>query len=166
VIALEARAAVLALVVAGVACGPPRPAIAPTNGAASPAADEAGCGDVVDPLDACAVHDGCPGSPHADSGQTGEDGCPEPGGIPVGMACHGDEQHLRAIAREIRSRPRLTRLTIASSVPGCAGAVRIGLEREGVAHETLEAVTRGAPDPCAPWVYFEIAGWDGRRCGG
>jgi hypothetical protein len=155
-----------AAVLAAIACGAPsRPAPvakpAPTGRVAAPAAD---CGDRIDPNDACPLLDGCARDSHRDAGTDEDDGCPGAGGIPFASTCHEEDRRFAAFAAEIARRPSLTTLRIVSSVTGCAQRVRDGLERAGVAAARLEAVTRGAPDPCDDWVRFEIAAWDGRRC--
>src|SRR5512140_378256 len=117
-------------------------------------------GDRIDVNDLCPLQDGCASVHPAESG---EDGCPRPGAIPTAVGCPTDTRRLTQIARDMGARPSLTRLRIASSVPGCAQAVRDGLERAGVTAARLEI--RAAPASRETrWAYFEIAAWDGVTC--
>jgi hypothetical protein len=157
----------LAFTIAALACrAPSRPAADATphpSDLRKPGSVDANCGDIPDPSDACPLLDGCPGS-GTDAGHEGDDGCPGPGGIPSATDCLADESRISEIARQIRKRPGLTSLRIASSVPGCSELLRRGIERSGVGNVALVAVTRGVQDPCARWAHFEVASWEGRAC--
>ena len=124
--------------------------------AAPPGAAESSAQCLPDPNDRCPVlPGGCPGV-------YDPDGCPEVV-LHYTQDCQlaADEAGtLASIARSMKEHGSLTVLAIRAGNPKCASVVRGAIAGAGVDPGRLE--TKIGPDHS---VSFEVAAWDGTRCG-
>ncbi len=117
-------------------------------------------GDLPDPNDRCpTIANGCPGSEDTD-------GCPDVE-LALGPQCVFDprtQATLRDIAAEMKKEKRLTTLTVVVSDKDCAALVTKRLVEAGVSAGRIESRIT-SPHGLDIDATFEVAAWEGKRCG-